>query len=199
MTTNPHNPTSSAPFPGSAEETLRVVAGLPAPAGLEDRMRAAIHLARNENFQRQENSSGPNGPGPNVYGNVRRGRVLAWPSALKPQAGWMRTAAAAAIVFVVAGGGWGVYTRVEQNRPAKILVMPPRIGAPGGFAGASAVRTPQTLTRPTVNPAAQSAVNTATQPTAPAAAAAQGKSAKNAAPKAAVKSGAGATAAPRQQ
>jgi hypothetical protein len=198
MTTNPHNPTSSAPFPGSAEETLRVVAGLPAPAGLEDRMRAAIHLARNENFQRQENSSGPNGPGPNVYGNVRRGRVLAWPSALKPQAGWMRTAAAAAIVFVVAGGGWGVYTRVEQNRPAKILVMPPRIGAPGGFSGAGAVRTPETLTRPTVSVAAKPAVSTAIKPATPATVTAQGKSAKNAAPKAAVKSGKAAAATPAQ-
>jgi hypothetical protein len=190
MTTNPHNPTSSAPFPGSAEETLRVVAGLPAPAGLEDRMCAAIHLARNENFQRQENSSGPNGPGPNVYGNVRRGRVLAWPSALKPQAGWMRTAAAAAIVFVVAGGGWGVYTRVEQNRPAKILV--------GGFSGAGAVRTPETLTRPTVSVAAKPAVSTAIKPATPATVTAQGKSAKNAAPKAAVKSGKAAAATPAQ-
>jgi hypothetical protein len=196
MTTNPHNPTSSAPFPGSAEETLRVVAGLPAPAGLEDRMRAAIHLARNENFQRQENSSGPNGPGPNVYGNDRRGRVLAWPSALKPQTGWMRTAAAAAIVFVVAGGGWGVYTRVEQNRPARILVMPPRIGAPGGLQGASAVRIPQTLTRPIVSTASQPVVSPAVQPTA--SATAQSKNAKSAAPKAAVKRGKAAAATPAQ-
>jgi hypothetical protein len=193
MTTNYHNPSSSAPFPGSAEETLRVVAGLPAPAGLEDRLRAAIHLANIADSQRRENGSGPN-----VYGNDRRGRVLAWPSALKPQAGWMRTAAAAAIVFVVAGGGWGVYTRVEQNRPAKILVMPPRIGATGGLQGASAVRIPQTLTRPIVNTASQPVVSPAVQPTAPASATAQSKSAKSAAPKAAVKSGAAGAAPPRQ-
>jgi hypothetical protein len=165
MTTNLNNPTSSAPFPGSAEETLRVVAGLPAPAGLEDRVRAALHLASIdfaglEDSQRPENGSGESGAGID-----RRGRVLAWPAALKPQTSWMRTAAAAAIVFVVAGGGWGVYTRVEQNRPARILVMPPRIGASGGFSGAGAVRTPQTLTRPTVSTAGQPTVSTAGQPT----------------------------------
>jgi hypothetical protein len=181
MTTNPHNPSTSAPFPGSAEETLRIVAGIPAPAGLEDRVRAALHHARIEDSQRQPNGSGVD----------RRGRVLAWPSALKPQTGWMRTAAAAAIVFVVAGGGWGVYTRVEQNRPARILLMPPRIGAPGGFSGAGAVRTPETLTRPIVSPAAQ--------PAARAAATAQGKSAKNAAQKTAGKSGAAGTTAPPQK
>jgi hypothetical protein len=193
MNTNYHNSSSSAPFPGSAEETLRVVAGLPAPAGLEDRVRAVLHQARSEDSQRREYGSGPNG-----YGNGRRGRVLAWPSALKPQTGWMRTAAAAAIVFVVAGGGWSVYTRVEQNRPARILVMPPRIGAPGGFSGAGAVRTPQTLTRPTVNSAAQPAVSTATQTPALSAATTQAKSAKSAAPKAAVKTGTAGAATPTQ-
>jgi hypothetical protein len=163
MTTHPLNSSTSAPFPGSADETLRIVAGLPAPSGLEDRVRAALHHAQIDDNQRQPDGSGVN----------RRGRVLAWPSALKPQTGWMRTAAAAAIVFVVAGGGWGVYTRVEQNRPAaKILVMPPRLGAPGGFSPVGAVRTPETLTGPKVIP-----VTPVT--------AAQAKSAKNAAPKAA--------------
>jgi hypothetical protein len=127
MTTSPHNSKNRAFTPQSAEETLRIVANLPAPAGLEDRVHAALRVA------------------------PRRGRVLAWPEGFRPQSGWMRTAAAAAIVFVVAGGGWGVYTRVEQNRPAKVLVMP-RVAAPGGFSGASAVRTPQTLTGPTVAP-----------------------------------------------
>jgi hypothetical protein len=58
----------------------------------------------------------------------------------------MRSAAAAAIVFVVAGGGWGVYTRVEQNQPARVIVMPARM--PGGFGGAGAIRVPQTLPGP---------------------------------------------------
>jgi hypothetical protein len=60
----------------------------------------------------------------------------------------MRTAAAAAIVFVIAGGGWGVYTRVEHNQPAKVIAMPPHVVAPGGFAGAGAKRTPETLPGP---------------------------------------------------
>ena len=62
----------------------------------------------------------------------------------------MRTAAAAAIVFVVAGGGWGIYTRVQHSQPAKVIVMPPRLPAAGGFSGAGAMRTPQTLPGPTV-------------------------------------------------
>ena len=62
----------------------------------------------------------------------------------------MRTAAAAAIVFVVAGGGWGVYTRVEQGQPAKVILMPSRMPVSGGLSGAGAVRTPQTLPGPTV-------------------------------------------------
>jgi hypothetical protein len=61
----------------------------------------------------------------------------------------MRTAAAAAIVFVVAGGGWGVYMRVEQqNQPPKVIVMPARIPGAGGFSGAGAMRTPLTLPGP---------------------------------------------------
>lgn len=127
MTTNPHNSKNHAAVSQSAEETLRVVASLPAPAGLENRVHSALQRA------------------------PRRGRILAWPETFRSQSGWMRTAAAAAIVFVVAGGGWGVYTRVEQGRPAKVLVMP-HITAPGGFSGANAVRTPQTLSGPTVAP-----------------------------------------------
>lgn len=140
MITNPHNSNDKA-FPyQSAEETLRLIASLPAPSGLEERVHSALESA------------------------PRRGRVLAWPEGFRPQSGWMRTAAAAAIVFVVAGGGWGVYTRVGQNRPAKVLVMP-HIAAPGGFSGANAVRTPQTLSGPTIAPApAQTAT---TQPAPP--------------------------------
>jgi hypothetical protein len=63
----------------------------------------------------------------------------------------MRTAAAAAIVFVVAGGGWGVYTHVQHGQngqPGKVIVMS-RTLQPGGFSGAGAMRTPQTLPGPT--------------------------------------------------
>jgi hypothetical protein len=162
MNSNPHNPNSDP-----AEETLRIIAHLPAPAGLQDRVHGALR------------------------GASQSARVLAWPKAIRPQSTWMRTAAAATIVFVVAGGGWGVYTRVQQYQPAKVIVMPPRAGAPGGFSGAGAVRTPQTLTGPTVSPAAK--VNsTATQPAEqqPTAKSAPSKTAKKADAKSASTSGA---------
>jgi len=151
MTTNSQHPNLSASTPGatlgsapaSAEETLRIVAGLPAPAGLEERVRAAMRSAHQRNLQRS--TDGAHGGG--------RGRVLAWRTTLRPQSSWMRAAAAAAIVFVVVGGGWGVYSRVEQSRPARVLVMP-RPAAPG-FSGAGAIRTPQTIPGPTVPPTVQ--------------------------------------------
>ena len=67
----------------AAEETLRMIAKLAAPEGLEDRMKAGLRSA------------------------PRRGAVIAWPSASTD--GWMRSAgmraaAAAAIVLAVAGG-----------------------------------------------------------------------------------------------
>ncbi len=127
MNSNPHDPTASGSASSPAEETLRLIASLPAPKGLEERVQTVLDSA------------------------PRRGRVLTWPGTLRPQSGWMRSAAAAAIVFVVAGGGWGVYTKVEQvrfdqNGPAKVIVMPARM--PGGFGGAGAIRTPQTLPGP---------------------------------------------------
>jgi hypothetical protein len=123
MNSDPHNPLPSDSVPEAGEETLRLIASLPAPVGLEDRVHKALRAA------------------------PRRGRVLAWPKALHTQSGWIRSAAAAAIVFVVAGGGWGVYTRVHQNQPPKVIVMP-RMPDSGGFSGAGAVRTPQTVPGP---------------------------------------------------
>jgi hypothetical protein len=132
MNSNPHDPMSSETTSDSvsasvfspAEETLRLIAKLPAPDGLEDRVHAALNAM------------------------PRRSRVLAWPRALRAESGWMRGAAAAAIVFVVAGGGWGVYTHVEQNQPARVIVMPARMPIAGGFSGAGAMRTPVTLPGP---------------------------------------------------
>lgn len=116
---------------GAAEATLRLIARLPAPVGLEERVRAGL-AAR-----------------------PRGGRVLAWPAVLSLESGWMRAAAAAAIMFVVAGGGWGVYSRMEQRQPPRVIVLAPRGPAQGGFASAGAVRTPQTLNGPVVaHPAA---------------------------------------------
>lgn len=114
----------------SAEETLRLIARLPAPEGLEERVQAGLHADR---------SSEP-----------RTARILDWPVVLRPGSNWMRSAAAAAIVFVVVGGGWGVYTRVQQTQPARVIAMPPRVVAPGGFSSAGAMRTPNTLNGPVV-------------------------------------------------
>ncbi|HUX27270.1 MAG TPA: hypothetical protein VMV39_00715 [Terracidiphilus sp.] len=128
-------PTQSAFAPNAAhssaaaEETLRLIARLPAPQGLEDRVKAGLHTA----------SSG--------------GRVLHWPVVLRPGQGWvhstmMRSAAAAAIVFVVAGGGWSIYTRMQPAQTPSAVVLPPRLSAPGSFSSAGAMRTPQTLNGP---------------------------------------------------
>jgi len=133
MNSNPHDPphnlmaseSMSGPVLTPAEETLRLIASLPAPEGLEDRVHAVLKAM------------------------PRRSRVLAWPRALHVEGGWMRGAAAAAIVFVVAGGGWGVYTRVEQSQTPKVIVMPARTPVAGGFSGAGAMRPPLTLPGPT--------------------------------------------------
>jgi hypothetical protein len=62
----------------------------------------------------------------------------------------MRSAAAAAIVFVVAGGGWGIYSRVQQPHSAKVIVIP-HGPAPGEFTNSGAMRTPKTLNGPIVS------------------------------------------------
>jgi hypothetical protein len=113
----------------AAEETLRLVAALPVPMGLEDRVKAGLHAA------------------------AQNGNVLHWPTSSRRGGGWMkgtaaRAAAAAAIVFVVAGGGWGVYSRVQPVQSPKVIAMPQRINSSGGFSNAGAMRTPQTLTGP---------------------------------------------------
>jgi hypothetical protein len=126
MNSNPHNSTTSE----SGEETLRLIAGLPAPAGLEERVHESLRHA------------------------PRMGRVVAWPAGVRskfsPENNWMRAAAAAAIVFVVVGGGWGVYTRVQQNQTGRVVVMPLRAPSSGSFSGAGAIRTPVTLPGPKI-------------------------------------------------
>lgn len=135
----------------SGEETLRLIAGLPAPVGLVDRVQSGLRNA------------------------PQTGRVLRWRS-LNRESGWMhgglvRGAAAAAIVCVVAGGGWTVYSRVSPASTARVIEMPQRVGpGGGGFAPAGARRVPETLqgptlTHPVVTPPDQQAVeNTSTSP-----------------------------------
>jgi hypothetical protein len=112
-----------------AEETLRLIARMPAPAGLEDRVKARLESA----------------PG--------TAQLLFWPSGSTRGDGWLRgnaarAAAAAAIVFVVAGGSWRVYSHVQPAMQPKVIVMPPRVNGAGGFSSAGAMRTPQTLNGP---------------------------------------------------
>ncbi len=109
------------------EATLRLIANLPAPAGIEDRVHAALANAATR----------------------KPGRVLEWPSARKSTMSnaWLRSAAAAAIAVVVVGGGWGVYSRVQPWQ-RHTMPVPVHDGAQGGFGGAGAIRTPQTLNGP---------------------------------------------------
>lgn len=139
MNPNSHDP-RHAPFAqgalsgSSAEETLRLIAGLPVPEGLEDRIDAALRSA------------------------PRRSRVFEWPAHFQPNRPWSRLAAAAAIALVVVGGGWGVYSRVEQQQAAKVVATPAPGPAAGGFSNAGAIRTPQTLNGPVLAQPADASV-----------------------------------------
>jgi len=106
-----------------AEKTLRLLARVTPPEGLEDRMMAGVRRA------------------------PRRAAVLAWPRT--GVSGWMRSAAAAAIVFVVAGGGWSVYSHV-QPRPLTGGLRSAIVVSPGSFRTGGDVKVPTTLNRPTV-------------------------------------------------
>ena len=103
---------------------------------------------------------------PSAWSRLPRGAVAvfwpgpdSWPT-FRPESSWMRTAAAAAIVFVVAGGGWGVYSRVEssrpgnthfaQSQPAKVIVMPARMPVAGGFSRSRSHADAVTLPGPAV-------------------------------------------------
>ncbi|MGA8730373.1 MAG: hypothetical protein WB608_16585 [Terracidiphilus sp.] len=114
---------------GEAEKTLQLIASLPPPEGLEDRVNSALRAA------------------------TMQGRVLHWPDGLRSGGGWThsamaRCAAAAAIVVVVAGGGWDVYSRIQPVQEPRAIAIPHVSGAAGGFSNAGAMRTPQTLSGP---------------------------------------------------
>ena len=149
------NPSTQDKFDSSCsssgfEETLRLVASLSAPEGLEERVEVTL---------RAELRAAPRA----VYG---RARILHWPAALRLDHAWVRSslaraAAAATIAAVVIGGGWGVYSRVETSQPAS-FVAPLHTVPPGGFSSAGAMRTPQTLDGPLVaHPAAAATINAA--------------------------------------
>ncbi len=118
-----------------AEETLRLIASLPVPQGLENRVQAGLRAISRS------------APG--------RARILAWPVALRLENAWMqsnlaRTAAAAAIAIVVVGGGWGISSRFQPAQPSSAIALPPHSAGQGGFSSAGARRTPETLNGPVV-------------------------------------------------
>jgi len=117
---------SNEPPTSDAERTLRLLARVPVPDGLECRVHERLRVA------------------------PRQARVLAWPTA-SHSSGWARGVAAAAIVLVVAGGSWGVYSRVAPGQPGK-GVSGPHIAGPGEFTTGGVVRRPQTLQGPVVPP-----------------------------------------------
>lgn len=113
----------------AAEETLRMIANLPAPAGLEDRVKAGLRSA------------------------PRSAKVIAWPFASAEE--WMRSggtraAAAAAIVLAIAGGGWGVYSHIQIAPVPSALVEPQLPNGAGRFSTAGAMHVPQTVHGPVV-------------------------------------------------
>lgn len=109
----------------SLDATLQLLASLPAPAGLEDRVFAGM------------------------LATPRRARVLEWPQPLHTR-DWMRGIAAAAIVLAVSGGGWGLYSHVKPSEPARTAAASRTIYQPGGFSSAEMIRRPQTLNGPPV-------------------------------------------------
>ncbi len=112
------------------EETLRLIATLPAPEGLESRVKAGLSTA------------------------PQAGRILLWRGPLQPAGGWTyssfaRGVAAAAIVCVVAGGGWQIYSRVPAPAAARVIVVPPTITQTGrGFSQSNAPHVPDTIVGP---------------------------------------------------
>jgi hypothetical protein len=116
-----------------AERALRLIATLPPPVGIEERVKAGLRTP-----PRQKN-------------------LVRWPSATGPR-GWMhssamRAAAAAAIVAVVAGGGWEVYSHIRVAPQPAAIAVPQPIDGRSGLSSAGAMRTPQTLDGPKAPPA----------------------------------------------
>lgn len=129
MNLSPYDPKSENGGQGSekhpVDATLRVLANLSVPEGIEDRIHAKLRTA------------------------PRKGNLLSWPISI--HTGWVRSAAAAVIVLAVGGGGWGVYSHIERpQQPGKVVAVPANGSTGGGFSSAGAMRTPQSLNRPVI-------------------------------------------------
>jgi hypothetical protein len=128
MKTSNQNARTNSTSVEQAEETLRLLARLPSPQGLEERLQARLQATA----------------------GAAQPRVLRWPVALRLESAWLRMAVAAVIVAVVVGGAWVVSSRLQPAQPAQAISIPPHEGAQSGFSSAGAMRTPQTLDRPIV-------------------------------------------------
>src|ERR1700739_759804 len=131
MTFSTHNDPDRSAGLTDAEKTLRVIATLPAPEGIEERVKSGLHAA------------------------PRQGSVISWPPMAANGARWtqlaaLRAAAAAAIVVVVAGGAWEVYAHIRVAPEPAAVAAPEHLGGTGGLSTAGAVRKPQTLEGPVV-------------------------------------------------
>jgi hypothetical protein len=123
-----------------AEETLRLLARLSAPEGLEERVQKSLRVA--------------------TVPAAHMARILSWPALLCSDGNWMqgapmRAVAAVVIVTVVVGGGWVVSSRLPAAQPGVAITTAPHGIMPGGFSSAGARRTPQTLDRPLVTAPAE--------------------------------------------
>ena len=129
------------------DQTLRRLAHAPVPEGLEERVKARL------------------------VSSPRQGKLLAWPVrawTASVKSDWLRTAAAAAIVAVVAGGGWGVAWHIARQQAGNgaekgIVAHVQALGTGsstqvGGISSAGAMRVPLSLNGPTVNHAVKNAV-----------------------------------------
>lgn len=118
MTQTPHNPMQSDREP---EETLRLVAQLPSPDGLEDRVHQRLHVSQRH--------------------LPARGFWSLWKPAQR-----LQYAAAAALVLALAGSVWKVY---HPAHGAIVIQPAPQSGSPStpgsGFGTAGAERHPGTL------------------------------------------------------
>lgn len=113
-----------------AEKTLRLIASLPAPEGIEERVKAGLRSAPRE-------------------------AQLISPQAAGYRKGWqhnsaMRAAAAAAIVIAIGGGGWEVYSHIRVAPEPAAVATPQPVERRSGLSAAGTKRVPQTLEGPVV-------------------------------------------------
>ncbi|WP_058188372.1 hypothetical protein [Terracidiphilus gabretensis] len=114
-----------AGFQGEADATLRLIASLPAPEKLVERVRDGLRTGA----------------------SPRGARVLEWPVAARQGFDWLRGAAAAAIVGVVVGGAWWISASAPASGGSAVAT-PVHVRPAGGFSNAGAMRTPDTLNGP---------------------------------------------------